>query len=116
MTTLDKGRSIDVNDSLKEIMGVIREFYNQENIEQKTELNEELIDNMGKTLYKQNILKERFGVDIDYNNEIIVPKMYKLVSKKRSGRTEAMNVLQAQLAQILQHPATGLKRALGIGD
>ena len=116
MTTLDRGRAIDVNDSLKEIMGVIREFYNQENIEQKTELNDEIIDNMGKTLYKQHVQKERFGVNIDYNAEIIIPKMYKLVSRKRSGRTEAMQVLQAQLAQIMQHPATGLKRALGIGD
>lgn len=114
MSTFDKGRSIDVNDSLKEIMGVIREFYKDENIEQKTELNDDLIDNIGKTLYKQSVLKERFGVEIDYKTEIITPKMRHLVSRKRSGRTEAMNVLQAQLAQIMQHPATGLKRALGI--
>jgi hypothetical protein len=116
MTTLDRGRSINPDDALKEIMGVIREFYKDDNIEQKTELNDILIDNMGKTQYKQKMQKDRFGVDIDYNETVIIPKMQKLVSRKRTGRTEAMQVLQAQLAQIMAHPAQGIRRALGLGE
>lgn len=110
---LDKGRGVDVNDSLKEIMGVIREFYIDKDIEQKTELEPELINNMQKTEFKENMLKDRFNIEIKYTELIIKPKMKKLVSKKRSGRTEAMNVLQAQLSQIMQHPATALSRLFG---
>jgi hypothetical protein len=114
MSILDRGRQLDINDSLKEIMKVITEFYTDEFLDQKTELTDSLIDGFTKLEYWDALVKDEFGCDLRLTDKIKMSKMRKLVSRKRTGRTEAMQVLSTQLAQILMHPQTALKRLFGM--
>jgi hypothetical protein len=116
MSILDRGRSVDVNDALKEIMKVVTEFYTDEFLDQKTELNDALIDGFTKLEYWDDLVKNEFGCDMGLTEKIKMRKMRKLVSRKRTGRTEAMQVLSTQLAQILMHPQTALRRLFGMGE
>lgn len=114
MSFLDRGKEIDVNDSLKEIMKVITNFYNDEFLDQKTELTDSLINGFTKLEYWDKLVNDEFDCDMDLTTVIKMSKMRKLVSRKRTGRIEAMQVLSTQLAQILMHPQTALKRLFGV--
>jgi hypothetical protein len=114
MSILEKGRNIDVEGSLKEITEVIKSFYTDENLPQKTDLTIFQVVHMTKLDYKVKLEKEEFGYDSKLDEDIVIPLERRLVSHNRLGRVEGMDTLKAQLSQILMHPQTALRRMFGV--
>lgn len=113
-STLDKGRSFDTQDALKALTEIIRDFYTDEHLDQKTDLTMGLVDGFTKLEYWDTMVKDEFGCDLKLTEKIKMSKMRKLVSNKRTGRTEAMQTISMQLTQIMMHPQTALKRLFGM--
>jgi uncharacterized hydantoinase/oxoprolinase family protein len=76
-------------------ISTLRKFYEDENIEQKTELTKEEIGCILEAEKVNSYFKAKWGVDLGYD---VITKAFKvhMVSNKRQGRNEAMEVLKAQ--------------------
>lgn len=73
----------------------LTEFFTVENIEEKTELSREDLQNVLEIEYMNNYFKETYKIDLGLDK---VTKAFKLhmVSLDRKGRTEGMDVMKAQ--------------------
>lgn len=114
MSILEKGKQIETQDALKALTEIIRDFYNDDNLDQKSDLTMYLVTGLTKVEFLDNLMLSEFGYDSGLTEKIKMRLERKLVSYKRTGRTEAMQTISMQLAQIMMHPQTTLRRLFGM--
>jgi hypothetical protein len=116
MSILDRGRSVDTQDALKALTEIIKEFYIKEGLRQKTDLSSFRVCKHTQVDLWEETVKKEFGYDAQLGENVIIPIEERLVSHERKGRTEAMQTISTQLAQIMMHPQTALRRLFGMGE
>jgi spore coat polysaccharide biosynthesis predicted glycosyltransferase SpsG len=114
MSTLDKGYQFDTQDALKALTEIIRDFYTDEHLDQKTDLTMFQVVGLTKVEYLDDLIFEEFGYNSKLTEKVKTRLERKMVSFKRTGRTEAMQTISMQLTQIMMHPQTALKRLFGM--
>jgi len=115
MSILDESQELTQNDAIKELIKALEDFYNEKYLDSTTDLTPELIELLTRVKYKDNIIKEVFGVETHLYDRVVKELEKRYRSKNRMGRTEGIGALSMQFTQIMTKTHALIERALGTG-